>query len=113
MLQHHVYLLEFRIVDNFYQADDIWMPNLLQDSDFPLCLILGRDCDPPEPSFLREALYNFDRNILLRVQAACKFDLSMYTAPNFVDDLVLIDQFPPGYKILFDLCLVCPVVRKE
>ena len=40
VLQHHIDLLEFGIIDHFQEADHVGMSDLLENSNLPLCLVL-------------------------------------------------------------------------
>lgn len=106
MFQHHVDLLQFGIVDDFQQADDVGVTDLLENGDLPLCLVFGRNGDSPKLALLGEALYDLDRNIVACLETSCQFDLAMDASAYFFDDLVLVYQLATGNKVLLDLSLV-------
>lgn len=108
MLQDHIYLLQFWIIDNLEQPNDVGVSDLLEDGNFSLCLALGRHCYPSQPALLGKALDDLDRDKVASLQAPGQFDLAMYTSAYLVDDLILIDQLASSDEILLNLGLVSP-----
>lgn len=108
MFQNHVDLLQLWIVDDLQETDDVWMSDLLENGNLSFRLVLRGNSHLAKPSFLREALYDFNGHIIARLQAACQFDLAMLTSSNLVNDFVLVDEFSSRYEVLFDQCFVCP-----
>ncbi len=84
------------------------MADLLEDGDFPLCLIFGRNGDSSQLALLGEALYDLDRDEVARLKTSCQFDLAMHSPANLFDDLVLVYQLAAGDKVLLDLGFVGP-----
>lgn len=106
MLQHHIDFLEFWVVDDFEETDDVGVPDLLQDSNLSLSLALGIKRHLPKPTLLGKALYDLDSDVIARLKTPSQLDLAMSTSADFVDNLVLVYQLPSGDEVLFDLCLV-------
>jgi hypothetical protein len=105
-LQHHVDLLQFGVIDDFEEADDIGMSDLLENGNLSLGLILWGDGDSSKSALLGEALHDLDSHILSCLETPRQFDLAMNASAYLVDDLVLIYQFATGEGILFDLGFV-------
>jgi hypothetical protein len=108
VLEDHINLLQFGVIDDFEEADHIRMSDLLQNSNLPLGLVFWRHCDPAEPTLLRESLYDLDCYVFAGLKTACQFDLAVYTSAYLVDDLVLINQFTASNEVLLNLCFMCP-----
>ena len=110
MLKNHVYLLQFRIVNDLEQANDVRMPHFLQDGNLSLCLVFWGDRHLTKPPLLREPLYDLDSDIFARFKAPSQLNFTMNASTYLIDNFVLIDQFAAGDEILFDLCLMRPKV---
>lgn len=97
VLENHVDLLKFRIVDNFEEGDDVFMSDLLENGDFLLGLVLrGLGGDPTESSFLRKSRNDLDGHVLAGLHVSSQLDLSMHAPANLLNHLILVDGFPTG-----------------
>jgi hypothetical protein len=111
MLENHIYLLQFGVVDDFKEADNIRVSHFLQDSYLTLGFVLWCDSDPAKPTFLGKSRYDLDSYIVTCLKTACQFDLAMNTSSYLVDDLILIDELSASNVVLLNLCLMGPVEK--
>lgn len=87
------------------------MTNLLQNGNFSFSLVYRRHSDLSKFPLLRKSLYDFDSDIFARFKTPCQLDLPMHSSTDLVDDFILIYQFAARELVVFDLCLVGPVLH--
>ena len=83
------------------------MPCFLQDSNLLLDFIF-RVAQFTQPSSLRVTFDDLDSYMVVRsLEISAKFDFSVCTASEFVDNFVVIDKFASRHGIDIDISNVC------
>lgn len=109
MLEAEVDFPVVRVVDNFQQGHHVGMSDFFEDGDFPLGLLERRHVlgDPAEPTFSGEAGDNFDGDVLADIEVTGQLHLTMNTAANFLDNLVMIDDLAASGEVSIDIGDMC------
>lgn len=107
MFEHHVNLLQFGVIDDLEQGNDIGMAYLFEDGDLPLAFVLGRHGrDFAEPALLGKARDDFDGDKLSILRVPRQLDLAMHAPAKLLDDFIIVDVFSARGAVMFYVRLV-------
>ena len=93
--ENNVDLHDGGIIDDLQQGHDVGVDGLLQDGHLLLDLVLGIT-QLPEASALGVSRDDLDGDLVALVQIPTELDLAVHATAQFVDDLILIEEFPTG-----------------